>query len=460
MISCFSKAEFTKMNGPNHAESAENPVSPGETGGFCRDCGTDIPPAPPGPSTAPIRRPKVSRCPGCRSTRIARHPELDRLTIAHIDCDAFYAAIEKRDDPSLRDKPLIVGGGHRGVVSTCCYIARMSGVRSAMPMFKARKLCPEAVVIPPNMAKYRDVGEQIRTLMLELTPLVEPLSIDEAFLDLTGTEKLHHMSPARVLNRLALKIEREIGITVSIGLSHNKFLAKIASDLDKPRGLSVIGRAETLAFLAEKPVSMIWGVGKVMRERLEQDGIANIGQLQTMTEVDLAKRYGKMGSHLFHLARGLDDRTVDPEGEAKSISAETTFDIDIADFAELSKELWPLCETVSRRLKAAELSAHVVHLKLKTAGFKLISRQARIPAPTQLAETLFRTAEILLKREANGTFFRLIGIGTNEFHAAEDADPPDLADPNAEQRRKVERAMDEVRRKLGGKAIVKGRSLR
>jgi DNA polymerase-4 len=451
MISCFSKAEFTKMNGPNPAETPETPVSPGETGGFCRDCGTDIPPA----ASRPTRR-----CPACRSTRIARHPELDSLAIAHIDCDAFYAAIEKRDDPSLRDKPLIVGGGHRGVVSTCCYIARMSGVRSAMPMFKARKLCPEAVVIPPNMAKYREVGEQIRSLMLQLTPLVEPLSIDEAFLDLNGTEKLHHMSAARALNRLALKIEREIGITVSIGLSHNKFLAKIASELDKPRGLSLIGRAETLRFLAEKPVSMIWGVGKVMRERLEQDGIANIGQLQTMTEVDLARRYGKMGSHLFHLARGQDDRTVDPEGEAKSISAETTFDIDIADFAELSKELWPLCETVSRRLKAAELSGHVVHLKLKTAGFKLISRQARIPAPTQLAETLFRTAEILLKREANGTFFRLIGVGTNEFHSAEDADPPDLADPDAEQRRKVERAMDEVRRKLGGKAIVKGRSLR
>ncbi|GAB2175631.1 DNA polymerase IV [Dongia sp. agr-C8] len=460
MISCFSKAEFTKMNGPNHAESAETPVSPSETGGFCRDCGNDIPAAPARPGTgAPTGATRI-RCPSCRSTRIARHPELDSLAIAHIDCDAFYAAIEKRDDPSLRDKPLIVGGGHRGVVSTCCYIARMSGVRSAMPMFKARKLCPEAVVVPPNMAKYREVGEQIRNLMLELTPLVEPLSIDEAFLDLTGTEKLHHMSPVRALNRLALKIEREIGITVSIGLSHNKFLAKIASDLDKPRGLSVIGRAETLRFLADKPVSMIWGVGKVMRERLEQDGIATIGQLQTMAEVDLARRYGKMGAHLFHLARGEDNRSVDPEGEAKSISAETTFDADIADLEELSKELWPLCETVSRRLKAAELSGHVVHLKLKTAGFKLISRQARLPAPTQLAETLYRMARTLLKREANGTYFRLIGVGTDDFHSPEDADPPDLADPNAEQRRKVERAMDEVRRKLGGKAIVKGRSLR
>jgi DNA polymerase-4 len=296
--------------------------------------------------------------------------------------------------------------------------------------------------------------------MLGLTPLVEPVSIDEAFLDLTGTEKLHHMSPARALNRLALKIERELGITVSIGLSHNKFLAKIASDLDKPRGLSVIGRAETRAFLAEKPVSLIWGVGKVMRQKLEQDGIATIGQLQTMTETDLARRYGKMGSHLFHLGRGEDNRIVDPEGETKSISAETTFDTDIADFEALSKELWPLCEKVSSRLKDAALSGQVVHLKLKTAGFKLVSRQARLQAPTQLAESLYRTAEVLLKRETTGVYFRLIGVGADDLHPAEDADPPDLADPDAERRRKVEHAMDEVRRKLGGKAIVKGRSLR
>jgi DNA polymerase-4 len=423
-------------------------AAPGPAPGFCRDCGADVPPA-------------QRRCPACRSPRIARHPELDRLSIAHIDCDAFYAAIEKRDNPALRDVPLIIGGGHRGVVSTACYIARMSGVRSAMPMFQARKLCPQAVVLPPAMSKYREAGAQVRALMLELTPLVEPLSIDEAFLDLTGTEKLHRMSPARALNRLALKIEREIGITVSIGLSHNKFLAKIASDLDKPRGLAVIGKAETLAFLAQKPVSLIWGVGKVMREKLEQDGITTIGQLQTMAEIDLARRYGRMGSHLFHLARGEDSRPVDPDGEAKSISAETTFDTDIAEPEALLQELWPLCEKVSERLKHAELSGQVVHLKLKTAGFKLVSRQLRLPAPTQLAETLYRTGETLLRREADGALrFRLIGIGADDLHDAAEADPPDLADPDAARRRKVEEAIDEVRRKLGDAAIVKGRSLK
>jgi DNA polymerase-4 len=416
--------------------------------GFCRDCGADVPP-------------EARRCPACRSPRLLRHPELDRLSIAHIDCDAFYAAVEKRDNPALRDVPLIIGGGHRGVVSTCCYIARISGVRSAMPMFQARKLCPSAVVLPPDMAKYRAVGQEIRRRMLALTPLVEPLSIDEAFLDLTGTEKLHRMSPARALNRLALEIEREIGITVSIGLSHNKFLAKIASDLKKPRGFAVIGRAETLSFLAEKPVSLIWGVGKVMREKLQQDGLATIGQLQTMEEMELARRYGKMGAHLFHLARGDDRRKVDPDEEAKSISAETTFDVDIGDPEALLKELWPLCEKVSERLKHAEVSGHVVHLKLKTAGFKLVSRQARLPAPTQLAETLYRTGEMLLRREANGALrFRLIGIGADDLHTAEEADPPDLADPDADRRRKVEQAIDSVRKKLGDDAIVKGRSLK
>jgi DNA polymerase-4 len=415
--------------------------------GLCRDCFW-------------TGQPEPRRCPKCASPRMVCHPELERLTIAHMDCDAFYASVEKRDRPELRDLPVLVGGGKRGVVTTACYIARIKGPRSAMPMFKALKLCPEAVVIKPDFNKYRTESRRIMAKVQALTPLVQPLSLDEAWIDLAGTERLNGGFPAHQLARMQAEIEREIGITVSVGLAANKFLAKIASDLDKPRGLSVIGRAETLRFLAEKPVSMIWGVGKVMRQRLEQDGIATIGQLQTMTEVDLARRYGKMGSHLFHLARGQDNRAVDPEGEAKSISAETTFDIDIADFAELSKELWPLCETVSRRLKAAALSGHVVHLKLKTAGFKLVSRQARIPAPTQLAETLFRTAEMLLKREANGTFFRLIGVGADDLHSAEDADPPDLADPNAERRRKVERAMDEVRRKLGGKAIVKGRSLR
>ena len=201
---------------------------------------TALPTGPAAPTAAP----------SCGSPRLVRHPELAHLAIAHVDCDAFYAAIEKRDNPALRDKPLIVGGGHRGVVATACYIARTYGVRSAMPMFEARRLCPHAEVVRPDMAKYAAAGREVRARMLDLTPLVEPLSIDEAFLDLSGTARLHGLAPAKTLARFAKRVEAEIGITVSIGLSHNKFLAKVASDLDKPRGFSVLGAGEAAAFLA------------------------------------------------------------------------------------------------------------------------------------------------------------------------------------------------------------------
>jgi DNA polymerase IV len=415
--------------------------------GFCRDCCLRLPPE----AAAAVR------CPHCRSPRLTRHPELFKLTMAHIDCDAFYAAIEKRDNPAIRDKPLIIGGGTRGVVSTACYIARISGVRSAMPMFKARKLCPDAIILPPNMAKYQKAGKEVRALMLELTPLVEPLSIDEAFLDLSGTETLHKGSPAESLARLALKIEREIGITVSIGLSHNKFLAKVASDLNKPRGFSVIGKAETLSFLADKPIRFVWGIGQKTSESLAKDGLTTLGQVQSMAERDLVARYGKLGAHLWHLARGHDERIVDPESEAKSVSAETTFDVDIAEFDDLAHELWPLCEKVSDRLKRAGLAGGNVHLKLKTAGFRIISRQMSLSAPTQLAETLFRCGRTMLQRETTGMRYRLIGIGVGDIREAADADPMDLADPDAAQRRKVEAAIDAVRAKLGKGSIGKGR---
>lgn len=434
--------------------------------GLCRECETSFPTPhisegePARPEPAQEQGPSRLRCPSCRSPRVIVHAELEGLSIGHVDCDAFYAAVEKRDRPELRDRPLIIGGGHRGVVSTACYIARMSGVRSAMPMFTARKLCPEAVVLPPDMAKYRRVAGEIRQLMNALTPLVEPVSIDEAFLDLTGTVALHKMSPAQSLNRLTRRIEADIGVTVSVGLSHNKFLAKLASDLDKPRGFSLIGVAETASFLAHRSVGMIWGVGKVMREQLARDGITTMGQIQQMPIEELANRYGQMGAHIWHLARGLDRRRVEPDSAAKSISAETTFDIDIADSEALANELWPLCEKVAYRLKSAGLAGQVVHLKLKTAGFRLVTRQTRLPAPSQLAETLYRAGLALLQKEAAGDWYRLIGIGMDALHDAQDADPIDLGDPDAVRRRKVEEAMDSVRAKLGKDAIIKGRSLK
>jgi DNA polymerase-4 len=379
------------------------------------------------------------------------------LAIAHVDCDAFYASIEKRDDPSLRDRPLIIGGGHRGVVSTCCYIARQSGVRSAMPMFTARKLCPDAVVIPPNMAKYVATSREIRTLMDRLTPLVEPLSIDEAFLDLTGTGALHQAAPAEALARFAREVEEQIGVTISIGLSHNKFLAKVASDLDKPRGFAVIGRAETLAFLASQPVDLIFGVGKVFAETLRRDGYETIGQLQRAVPEDLMKRYGESGARLSRLARGEDSRAVTADGEMKTVSAETTFDTDLSSFDELSTELLALSERLADRLKAKGISGDTVTLKLKSSGFKLRTRARQLAIPSQLASVLYETGSQLLAREIDGTAFRLIGIGISGISESEGEDPVDLIEPGIGRRAAAERAMDSVRTRFGRDAVIRGK---
>ncbi len=414
---------------------------------LCRDCGT----------TAPEDAPP--RCPACGSPRIVAHAELDQLSIAHIDCDAFYATVEKRDRPELTDRPVVVGGGRRGVVSAACYVARMYGVRSAMPMFKALEACPEAVVIKPDMAKYVAVGRQVRALMRAVTPLVEPLSIDEAFLDLTGTEAVHGGSPARTLAALARRIHQDLGVTVSIGLSYNKFLAKIASDLDKPRGFAVIGRGEALDFLAPKPVGIIWGVGKALEARLNADGIQRIEHLRQTDERTLAARYGAIGRRLYRLARGEDERKVDPDRPTKSISAENTFNSDTSDLGALRAELWSLCETVARRMKKSGLAARGVTLKLKTAQFRIITRSTHLSTATQLAETLYRTADLMLAEAADGTRFRLIGVGGTDLADAAQADPPDLFDPESNKRRKVEQAMDAVREKLGRDAITKGRGL-
>lgn len=414
---------------------------------LCRDCLSEFQDRP------------GNRCPECGSPRVLEHPELGQLAIAHIDCDAFYATVEKRDRPKLRDKPVIVGGGRRGVVAAACYVARIYGVGSAMPMFKALKACPEAVVIRPDMAKYQAVGRQVRTLMLDVTPLVEPLSIDEAFLDLRGTETLHRANPAKSLAALVKRIESEIEVTASVGLSYNKFLAKVASDLDKPRGFAVIGRAEARTFLEGQPVSLIWGVGKALRRRLEHDGIRRIGDLWALEEIELQRRYGAMGKRLHSFSRGQDSRPVDPDAPAKSISAETTFNHDLASSDELSAQLWPLCETVSRRLKRANLAGHGVTLKLKTDSFSQLTRSRRLSDPTQLAETLFRVGSSLLQAETDGRRFRLIGIGVSDLVDGALADPPDLLDPRRERDARVERAIDAVRAKLGTDAIGKGRAL-
>lgn len=397
------------------------------------------------------------RCKRCGSPRLVAHAELDSLTIAHVDCDAFYASVEKRDDPSLIDKPLIIGGGVRGVVSTCCYIARQYGVRSAMPMFTARKLCPDAVILPPDMQKYVGVSREVRALMDKLTPLVEPLSIDEAFLDLSGTQALHKASPAEVLAKFARDVEEQIGVTISVGLSHNKFLAKIASDLDKPRGFAVIGKSETISFLAEQPIDMIYGVGKVFAETLRKDGFETIGQLQQTPPEDLMRRYGETGARLARLARGDDARAVSIDGEMKTVSSETTFNTDLRSFEELSTELLALSERLSERLKAKNLVGDTVTLKLKSAGFRLRTRARHLMISTQLANVLYETGLQLLAREIDGTAFRLIGIGISGLTGADGQDPVDLIEPGIARLAAAERAMDRVRNRFGRDAVIRGK---
>jgi DNA polymerase IV len=398
----------------------------------------------------------ANRCATCGSPRLLAHPERDSLAIAHVDCDAFYAAVEKRDDPSLRDRPVIVGGGKRGVVSTCCYIARTFGIRSAMPMFKARALCPDAVVIKPNMAKYAEVGRQVRAMMLTLTPLVEPLSIDEAFLDLSGTQRLHHGSPALTLCRFAREMERELGISASIGLSYCKFLAKLASDMDKPRGFRIVGRAEAKDLLAPLPVGRIWGVGKVAADRLARDGLRLIGNIQARDEVDMIRRHGEEGQRLWRLANGVDSRAVDPDRDAKSISTETTFDSDVSDPDVLLPILHGLCEKVAARLKKADLAGSSVTLKLKTSDFRTRTRSRSGLRPTQLAARIFPIARDLLIPELGTARYRLIGVGVGELADDTDADGADLADPDVARVKATEDAIDEIRAKFGGGAVVKG----
>ncbi len=412
---------------------------------FCRDCLSDH-------DASAV----TDRCPACRSPRLLVHPERDRLAIAHIDCDAFYAAVEKRDNAALADRPVIIGGGRRGVVSTCCYIARTYGVRSAMPMFKALAACPDAVVIKPRMDHYVAIGREIKQRMLTLTPLVESLSIDEAFLDLSGTERLHGASPALTLARFAAAIEQDMRLTVSVGLAPNKFLAKIASDLEKPRGFSIIGAEEAATFLAGRPVGLIWGVGKAMQERLARDGIRLIGDLRRHSEADLMRRYGTEGSRLHRLARGEDQRKVTPRQPVKSISNETTFDTDIGSEAELAPILWRLCEKVAHRLTQAGLCGGAVTLKLKTSDFRTVTRSRSGFAPTRLAIRIHEIAHQLLLPELRGPRYRLIGVAVSDLRPDSEADRGDLVDTTVRREVAAADAIDAIRRKFGSAAVVRG----
>lgn len=407
---------------------------------FCRDCDAEVP---------------GTVCGACGGVRVVRHEQLFTLTVGHVDCDAFYAAVEKRDHPEWRDLPVIVGGGARGVVSTCCYVARLYGVRSAMPMFKARQLCPQAIVVLPEMRKYAAVSRQIRAMMEALTPLVLMQSIDEAVLDLAGTETLHHAPPAIVLNRLARRVETELGITISIGLGPNRLLAKLAAERGKPRGFFVFGK-EAPQLLAPEPVGILPGIGPVQARRLAVMGIAQVGQLAALDE-RAALRLGDEGPSLVARARGEDTRPVRAARESKSISAETTFAQDLREVAALEAELWHLCEKLGRRLKAEHQAAAGLVLKLKTAKFQLRTRSQRLANPTQLPETIFEAARALLAKEADGTAFRLIGIGAAPLAEEGQADKGDLADTVTPRRAARQEAIDKLRARFGNDVVKRGR---
>ena len=400
-------------------------------------------------------------CPACRSPRVTRHAELWRLSIAHVDCDAFYASVEKRDNPALRDIPIIVGGGQRGVVTTACYLARIHGVRSAMPLFQARKLCPQAKIVPIRMHVYQEASRQIRALMDKLTPVIEPLSLDEAFLDLTGTQRLHKVPPAVMLAKLANQIKAEVGITVSVGLSHNKFLAKVASDLDKPRGMALIGKAETTSFLKGKPVDMLWGVGPAMRQKLAQEGIRTIDDLLRYSDKDLAKRFGGMGLRLYDLSRGKDARKISARTVIKSISKETTFNVDTSDPEILDGYLWRLAVETADRAKFKNMAGRVVVLKLKTSQFKQLSRRVTLSTPTQQADTIYAQARHLLTATLCHGPFRLLGVGISDLGPAQESmGAADMLDLQAPKRQALEKATDTIRHKFGADSIKKGRALK
>ncbi len=378
-----------------------------------------------------------------------------------MDCDAFFASVEKRDNPELAGKPVIIGGGRRGVVSTACYLARIRGVKSAMPMFQALRLCPEAVVIKPRFDAYVEASRAIRAMMDQLTPVVEPLSLDEAFMDLGGTERLHGAPPAVMLARLTKRMQDELGLTGSIGLSHNKFLAKMASDFDKPRGFSVIGRAETVDLLRPKPVSLIWGIGPAAQATLDAVGIRSFDDLLRWDLNELTARFGGMGDRLWHLARGEDKRRVSPHTPVRGLSNETTFGADTADPEILDGHIWRLAEKVSSRAKARDLAGRVVTLKLKRADHKLVSRRQSLRAPTQIADTIYRTARSLFDHTPHSSPYRLLGVGISDLCAASSAaTEADLLDPGAAARERVERAADAIRARFGDDAILKGRALR
>lgn len=414
---------------------------------FCRDCFVSI-------------KNQAIECAHCGSNRLIHHQELDRLFIAHLDCDAFYAAVEKRDNPTIREKPVIIGGGDRGVVATACYIARSFGIHSAMPMYKAKSLCPDAIILTPNIVKYREVSRSIMQIFETATPLVERVSLDEAYLDLTGTRQIHREASAITLARLIKTIENTVGITISLGLSHNKFLAKMASDENKPSGFSIVGYNETSTYLYQKKISKLPGVGPSLVKRCNLVGIEYIKDVLQLTEDNKNLLFGKNRVRMEAMCNGHDSRKVTPKKPVKSLSTETTFTANIGNLDLLLNELWPLCEKVSCRLKLHKFGAFTITVKLTTPQFKKISRSITLNNSTQLAEVLYKQATRIVTKQIRSGPFRLIGISVKNFQAESLADLEGLFDSKLKRVKSIEKVLTDLKKKFGNSVIEHGRSFK
>jgi len=381
--------------------------------------------------------------------------------ILHVDMDAFYASVEERDDPSLVGKPVIVGGTAegRGVVAAANYEARKFGVHSAMSAARAVKLCPHAMFIRPRMEKYAEVSRQIRTIFEQFTPLVEPLSLDEAFLDVTGSEP--HFGPSAEIGlQIKRRIRAELHLVASVGVAPNKFLAKIASDLRKPDGYVVIQPGQEQAFLDPLPVGRIWGVGKVTGQAFDRLGIRTIGQLRMLSLQALTDLFDSAGEHYWRLAHGQDDRRVVPDREAKSISHETTFAEDIADSDVLHAWLVELAEQVARRLRRHGLKGRTVEIKVRFADFRTITRSVTLPEPSDITQELFQAGGELLRTKLPPRHLpvRLLGFGVTGFDHSGRSQRQLFDEPVRERQRQVDRVADEIATKFGKAAIRRGRA--
>lgn len=378
--------------------------------------------------------------------------------ILHVDMDAFYASVEQRDDPSLRGKPVIVGGTKgRGVVSAASYEARKFGVHSAMPISTARRLCPQGIFVPVRMSHYADISRQIRAIFLSFTPLVEPLSLDEAFLDVHGCEGLFGPAP-EIARKIKDRVRAETGLVASVGVAPNKYLAKLASDIGKPDGYVILQPEQVTDFLAPLPVSRIWGVGAKGEKRLHDMGIRTIGQIAGLPEKLLSDRLGEMGRHIWRLANGIDDRTVVPDREAKSVSTETTFGHDIGDRATLRVWLLDLVDHLASRLRHEGLWARTIDLKIRSSDFRTITRSATLAEATNGTNAIWKVAGELFERSLSAELMpvRLLGVGATKL-TREPIVQGNLFEENADPKQAaLDQTIDTIRGQFGNASIKRG----